>query len=158
MTAKTLRYYVFHDVFLFIYYDLFVCWSTNVLTKLFIGWLLLFWWIFVLILSFVEIFAKNNGFIVKSMFTTYYSVTPFGIGITVLLVWEIAFIVLDAWLNITKSIGGESVIPLIDSFIDLLNGIGKEIMHVTDFIRCRLPSKDLFGYLFADSFRGLYDR
>lgn len=64
----------------------------------------------------------------------------------------------DAWLSITKLPGGEAMIPLIDSFVDLLNGINTELAHLTEVVRHSLRSQELFSYLFSDSFRGVYDR
>lgn len=68
------------------------------------------------------------------------------------------FLFIDAWLSITKLPGGEAMIPLIDSFVDLLNGINTELAHLTEVVRHSLRSQELFSYLFSDSFRGVYDR
>ena len=55
-------------------------------------------------------------------------------------------------------VGGVALIQLVDSFVDLLNGISTELAHLTDVIRFTLLNKDLFSSLFSDSFRAVYDR
>ena len=55
-------------------------------------------------------------------------------------------------------VGGEALIPLVDSFVDLLNSISNELAHLSEVIRFSLSTQDLFSYLFSDSFRGIYER
>jgi len=66
--------------------------------------------------------------------------------------------VLDAWVNLSKLVAGEALLQLIDSFIDLLNGVSTELMNLTEIIRLSLPVQDLFSYVFSDSFRTVYER
>lgn len=55
-------------------------------------------------------------------------------------------------------VGGEAMPSLIDSFLDLLNAVSTELIHLTDIISLSLPIQDMFSYIFADSFRGVYER
>jgi len=65
--------------------------------------------------------------------------------------------VLDAWVNLSKLVAGEALLQLIDSFIDLLNGVSTELMNLTEIIRLSLPVQDLFSYVFSTVF-GLFMR
>eukprot|EP00111_Clytia_hemisphaerica_P024307 TCONS_00071687-protein len=68
------------------------------------------------------------------------------------------FISTDAWNNLSKQIAGDALLLLIDSFVDLLNGISTELMNLSEIIRKSLPVQDLFSYVFSDSFRTVYER
>lgn len=64
----------------------------------------------------------------------------------------------DAWSNLSKLVAGDALLLLIDSFVDLLNGISTELMNLTEIVRTSLPVQDLFSYVFSDSFRTVYER
>ncbi|XP_065655109.1 alsin isoform X2 [Hydra vulgaris] len=64
----------------------------------------------------------------------------------------------ESWGQITKLVGGEALLHIVDSFVDLLNATSTELSQLTEVIRWSLPTKELFSYLFSDSFRAVYDR
>ena len=58
---------------------------------------------------------------------------------------------IDAWSNLSKLVAGDALLLLIDSFVDLLNGISTELMNLTEIVRTSLPVQDLFSCLLYTS-------
>jgi len=64
----------------------------------------------------------------------------------------------DSWLTITKSPGGDALLPLVDSFTDLVQNVATALHQLSQAIIFSSSFKQLFSHVFSDSLRAVYDR
>ena len=66
----------------------------------------------------------------------------------------------ESFISISKQVGGSSLIPLIDSYADLIDGVASCLRSLTDLVtgNTRKQQPLASSYLLSDSLRAAYDR